>query len=194
MKHTAIKMTLLILIVCIAACKKPGPTTVYLNTDFKKYFNYQVGSYWIMYDSVNNHTDSLVVVQYVNTPPYYNSSDANEYVYVVIKDYVENANSDTVTWILTLTAPYYSHLGYNSSIIPFTDFPFFVYNIPFDNDTNVYHYPISTIEGLSYTNVYRARVQYPNDFFFINAYAGFLEILVNDQYLKKKLFLLSYYF
>ncbi len=45
MKHKAIKMTVFILIACIAACKKPGPTSVYLNTGFKNYFNYQVGSY-----------------------------------------------------------------------------------------------------------------------------------------------------
>ena len=64
--------------------------------------------------------------------------------------------------------------------------------MPFDNDSNVYHYPITTIEGLSYTNVYRVSAQSPNDFFFINAYAGFLEILIDDPFLHKKLYLLSY--
>ncbi len=186
MNRNIISASFFILFACIFACKKPAATTVYLNTDFKKYFDYQVGSYWIMYDSVNNHTDSLVVVQYVNTPPYYNSSDANEYVYVVMKDYVENAIGDTIEWVLTLTAPYYSDLTYRSSSISNRDLQF-VYKMPFDNDSNVYHFSGITIQGLTYTNTYKVRVNYPNDFFFINAYAGFLEILISDQFLHKEL-------
>ena len=190
-RHLTITALFFLLIIGLLSCHEDKPTPENMNQAFKQYFDYQPNSYWVFHDSLNNHTDSLVVIQYIDRPPFYNSSDAYESMIIQINLYDIDSLADSSTWNLCLNAPYYSHIIAGSSLVPATEY-IFVYNMPFDNDTNIYQIPNYTIGTLSYNNVSRVRVASPNDFFFINSDDGFIEILLNDTYWHKELYLLRY--
>ena len=71
-------LALALLLITLGCSSKSRLPPVYLNKDLKDYFNYQVGSYWIFYNSVENKTDSVIVgINTIYQP--YQSGDNDSY-------------------------------------------------------------------------------------------------------------------
>ena len=88
-----------------AACKKPQNNPVYLNADFKSHFNYQQGTYWVMYDSVSGHTDSLYVEDNINYPPFSTANASAEENIMLLGHKDVAIDSILFFWNITLEAP-----------------------------------------------------------------------------------------
>ena len=148
---------------CKKSTKKEAVVTpVNLNVDFKDYFNYQPGSYWVFDDSLNRMRDSFYVLSYLDSPSVGNTT-ASEQVKIVIRD-----SSFTWTgapawyedWTLSLTSAYYSVLSIDSAGTNFF-FDTLTSDMPFSPDSyyNSHSYrrclllPTYSVNNATYSNV-----------------------------------------
>ncbi len=198
-----------IISVLLFSCKKePEKKPVYFDDEFKRTFNYQVGTYWVFYDSLNNRLDSLVVLNNEYFKPFSTSQPSEFYN---ISMHFFNSVSDTESTFLNiqLTAPYYSVLFLvyttNATNVEFEYPAEFLQKTPFETGaTNISGSGFVgfckrtfignlQIGSKIYKNVYR--IEYNDthvptmDVFYFNMEYGFLEILFDNQFMKRKLYL-----
>jgi hypothetical protein len=186
----------------IYSCGKPfmGEN---LNSDFRKYYDYKVGSYWAFYDSLNNIPDTLYVFGNMDQPP---SSSSSEQVIISMNDYDSLGSNG---WSLYLTGPSVAGLhffyGFTQIRYELTDgMPFNVSKIlnqdgSLNSVTNLL--PQCIIANQSYNNVYQISYFYipisPSttirlaDTIYVNSDSGFIAVLLHNQYSNKRLFLNS---
>ncbi len=185
----------------LSSCKPEPLKGERMNADFKQYFDYKTGSYWIFYDSLNNKQDSVVVTGYEDIAAQDGENKSDERVSLGAEHYSPKTGLIDYSIILDLTAPYKSILDvtYNGNHLNY----FFVSHMPFvevnegDSTTElhaeIHLFSSYTIGGVDYSNVYRAIYKYNKqpyaDTFCINADNGLIAVLLNDQYFHKRLFL-----
>lgn len=188
-----------IIITGLFSCAKPQQGSN-LNPQFKQYFDYKIGSYWIFYDSSMHYLDSLVVIGYDDYPVNYDNSFANENINIYLYEFDYDTIAYFRPWALFLSGPTSAdiQLSYQDTIIGYglaSSMPFNTGNISNKNGniisiTNLY--TIYNIENIMYNNVYE--IIYPNNYYsdtiYFNQDYGFLEFLFNDQNSKRKLYLL----
>lgn len=98
----------------LLGCQKEDPKPYYpVSAELISFYNYKVGSYWIMEDSSTHFRDSFAVVKYERSTTSTSSSD-KEQVVIVIKDYPLWGSSGPVTWQLVLGDSYRADLSYQS--------------------------------------------------------------------------------
>ena len=194
--YRKITFAIVVLIIGMCSCKK-NDNGVYFNADFKKYFDYQVASYWVFYDSLNNNVDSFFVFTDNNQQPAV-SPDGKETQYIDIRNILNSQEFG-----LILTAPYTSqiHIGnFTDSDISYSPF---TYKMPFDtsgqliSNGGIYtytFYPLYINNYSVYENVYKIDIikNHSHDIFYINADAGFIEILLNNNIFVQKLYIINY--
>ena len=166
-----------------AACKKPQNNPVYLNTDFKSHFNYKPGTYWVMYDSVSGHTDSIYVDNSINYPPFGSSGLNTEQQFIVITHKDITIDSIIFFWKLSLTAP--GLLEYQISL-PSTyssDYPIFS-TFPIKTNNNCILFQTYLDAGNAYTNIYKVSIEDNSNLeqmiFFISLEKGFITVNLVD--------------
>ena len=148
---------------CTKSTKKQVAAPVNLNADFKDYFNYQPGSYWVFIDSPNLTRDSFYIVSYLDSPASRNSA-ANEAVKIIIRDSsftLAGAPLRYEDWTLSLTSQYYSLLSIES-VGTNLFFDTLTSNMPFSTDSfsNAYSYrlcsysPTFSVNYATYSTVY----------------------------------------
>ena len=208
MKTRSLIFCSLLLMLCLFSCKKkasdtkPQPQTpaVYVDEGLKNYFDYQVGSYWIFYDSVNNNIDSMFVYR-TDTVSLNWHDTANEQIQMNLYLYGLAPHRDTLYFGIHL-------FGLHSQL---TDqlgmYKYFTNNFPFDTGTDRildgffdgYHENTfignKLINGVAYDNVYQIEWRTaPSSWvlfnYCINARNGFLTMLINTGDRNKKLYLL----
>jgi len=176
---------------------KKNTSTVYVNAGLKNYFNYQVGSYWVFYDSLNNIYDSICVTNYDDNFELTNNI-SNENVSIGIYGFYLNSTTDGMEWPIVLGG-IKATLFVNDITYRFTEnFPFFTGLQSFAGSDP---YPISSftsligsnyINNIKYDSVYKLSFSYSNivysDTFYINR-DGFLIVILNNQYFHRKLYL-----
>lgn len=196
----------------ISCTKEPAKKPVFFNEEFKKAFNYKIGSYWIFYDSLNSRQDSLSVISYKYYKPFYVNGTPEEVVNISMKFFNSTSSVSTVGIQFQLAAPYscgmffaYVHFNpdsginhqYPSDLI--NGMPFNTGRKSIDVGDFIGFYESSYIgnlkvNGVTYSNVYRA--EYNNthlsavDVFYFNADYGFLKISFHNQYVNRELYLI----
>lgn len=186
----------LFVFIVLSSCIKDKKKPIYLNKDLKNYFNYQKGSYWIFYDSLNGKVDSLYVESNINYSPfsYAGSNDPNE-------QQIINIVGDSIRWKLTLTSNSISNIRIVYSNTLTKNVPFFIGRTNFDD--GFYEcslIPTLTSNSMTYTNVYKINYVVQNgingrgdenNFYFINRDNGFIRIFINTKLLSKKMHLVK---
>jgi hypothetical protein len=184
---------------------------VYFNTKFKKDFNYQVGSYWVFYDSLNNNRDSLSVQNYIYRKPFFDNHTPNENASIETQFFISPPSSDILGLSFSLTAPTsfsllfgYRHSGSSYDIYYPTDL---INGIPFSvgkGNISVGDFigfcersfvGKMAVNGVLYDSVYKTEYNNTNlstdDTYYYNADKGFIEIVFHNQYVNKKLYLIT---
>jgi len=184
------------------SCTPQKNSTVHINANLKSYFNYQPGSYWVFYDALNNYYDSLTVETYSDGQNTANNIQIESCDIGIFEYHLDSINVSAI-WGLTLTQ--------NNTLLTIgeTIYSEFTQNFPFITGTssfgnsNPYPEAVNTtflssfgVGNNNYTNVYEIIYTYSNtsysDTFYINQDQGFLEIILNNQYFQKKLYLNRY--
>ncbi len=195
-------------IATLPACKKPEPEYHYVSKELKEYFDWKAGTYWVFYDSIARKVDSLSVTGYSVNSPQTTGSRGNENIGIIMDGYYRGTGHDTSEWNLVLSSSNSTFLGihkiFNSiSIKTFTyNFPFFIGNYYAATD-DYYPKAISTfytslnIGGNTYYDVYKLHFTYRNsnlyDIFYINKDYGFIAVFLNDEFYKRRLYLLKFH-
>jgi len=184
------------------SCSKPnGTDPVYFNPEFKSDFNYQVGSSWLFYDSLNKRYDTLKETYYEYFKPFYDGETPTEFVNITMTFYDSLTDTNTISLGPQLSAPYSYGLFfiYNSQSGGGIEYEYssdLFYNIPFDTGKNTKRTYINNMQivGVTYDSVYRIEYNnanlYMKDIYYINAKFGFLEIFFNNQYVHRNLYLI----
>jgi hypothetical protein len=203
-------ITTLFAVVLFSCTKEPEQKPVYFNAAFKSAFNYQIGSYWVFYDSVNSRSDSLSVISNKYYKPFYVAGTREEVVNVSMKFFNATSASSTIGLQFQLAAPFscgmfFAYIHPDSGIN--SQYPTDLINgMPFNTGKKsiavgdfIGFYESSfignmKINGVTYSNVYRT--EYNNthlsavDVFYFNADYGFLKISFHNQYVNKELYLI----
>jgi hypothetical protein len=162
------------------SCSTKKQNPVYLNADLKKYFDYQIGTYWLFYDSLNHRTDSLYVFSNHDDLPFWDGKTPTETIDIYLYD--------NLSWELILNSPYGSYIFMNDTgeyIDPLTKYmPFYTDGI---NSTLL---PFYKIGAVTYKNVYKIISTETGDIYYINADCGFLAIQ-QIKYTRKNLYLIK---
>jgi len=191
---------LLLLLTVLPCCKKPqNVQPTYISADFKSYFDYQPGTYWLFYDSVNNYFDSVVVATYTDQQVT-TAQTSNEEVQIAMLGYYQGAMGSTSSWSMFLAqntcsisfgaSGYYEPTGDELA----KDMPFRTGSYSFSN--NVTHQPVTwntvllpnyTLGTATFKNVYMItnaldNGAYATDTFYINADNGFIAIMRHNSY------------
>ena len=203
-------LLLILVITCASSCSTNNKVRVYyMKSNFRNYFHYNVGSYWVFIDSVNSNTDSLYVVS-VDSPALYPNSNnvfesrrtsfllrgllpINDTLYFDLDcqaldlanlsiDYRGLDNRYTFPMGFTTGMPF--EVGQKNISGGYGDFIGYKKTTLFDN---------VTFSGKSYNEVYK--IEYYNtvdnsyDVFYINKEVGFLAILLNNTHRHNQLYL-----
>ena len=191
----------------LCACKKTqniAPT--YISADFKSYFDYQAGTYWVFYDSLNNVFDSILVTGYTDQQVT-NGNISNEEVQIMMGNYNIGASGSVAQWNMFLANNTCSINLENGSYGSATatelvkDYPFRTGT--YDFTSNQYNEQVVwttqllnsyTIGTATFLNVYMITNSYTYsaysmDTFYINADNGFIAIMQHDSYASSRLFL-----
>ena len=188
-----------IIITGLFSCAKPQQGSS-LNPQFKQYFDYKKGSYWVFYDSTNHYMDSLYLIDYNDYPVNYDNSFSNEELNLGLWEFDYDTNAYCRNWGMFIWGPNSASLSisYQDTIVNYT----IADEMPFQkgilSNKNGSIYCITTllinyiVENKLYDSVYQ--VIYPNnnysDTIYFNHGYGFLEFLFNDQNSQRKLYLL----
>jgi|ERR1035437_9138224 hypothetical protein len=200
---SAIILFTIIIIAGLFSCSKQQQRVNNLNPDFKKYFDYQPGSYWVFYDSLNHHMDSLAVIGYTDKQVTINQGIIDEEVAIGMGEQNLDSLTNGIEWVLDLSSSYNSTLtidiGFNEMVYGIADKMPFITGKNIDNKYDSGSYRQTTlfssynIENTTYNNVYQILYYYNatsySDTFYINKDNGFIAILLNNQHLHKRLFL-----
>jgi hypothetical protein len=190
---------LLLLLLLFWGCAKQKPTPI--NSELKKSFNYQVGSYWIYRDSVSGATDSFFVTSNKPSVSEYslltaNGNSANE-ITIEISDYTNGIiNSDSSYWFFDLSANLlfvgednlksYINILYDPLIeVPFSDNPS-NYSYGTDGVNFLGIIPSFQLNGKAYLNTAQVwhsdgvkdstNAGFYNDMFYINETDGIIKM------------------
>ena len=202
LKRTVKIYLCIVLVAVLFSCGKEKEQINYINADFKKYFDYQQGSYWVFFDSLNHHRDSLYVYGVSDKQETVNQGVVDEELAIGMMEQDLDSATNSIEWALDLGAPYSSDLtidlGFNEILYVF------LYNMPFQletvlGDNSVFKswtstiLPTFSIGNTTYNNVYEIFYLFNSnsysDTFYLNADKGFIAIMLNDQNFHKRLFL-----
>ena len=132
---------------------------VYVDAEYKKYFDYKEGTYWIYYDSLTRKTDSIVMEYSVHYPP--EATSANEetiYLNLTPKPY----DSTTPYWSLELQGNVF---GMQVNVPnAASGFLTLLYGNPFvtgqiSQNYSITFLPLYSDGGNTYINVYEVKMQ-----------------------------------
>lgn len=195
-------------IATLPACKKAEPEYHYVSKELKEYFNWKKGTYWVFYDSVARKVDSISVTDYSVNSPQNTGNRGNENIGIKMDGYYRGAGHDTSEWYVSLSSSNSTFLLI-SKIFNSINFNTFTYNIPFfiwnyyASTDDYYPKAISTfytslnIGGNTYYDVYKLHFTYRNsnhyDTFYINKDCGFIAVFLNDEFYKRRLYLLNFH-
>ena len=164
-----ILFSFLIAFFCGVSCNKASPYKP-VDSEILRYFNYQVGSYWIYRDSLTGNIDSFVVFENGTV-----NSGHDKVVAIDLHEYHNSIYNDTISWEISLSENTF-HLGCfilrpSQLTEPVCDV-YFPYAIT---------YATFPINGVNYNNVFE-NYQNPNSVFYINHDDGILKmrVPVND--------------
>ena len=188
----------MLLVLC--SCHKKKYVYNTLTGEFKAYFDWKEGSYWIFTDSVNGSRDSFAVMHYrLDTEQKNNDRYSDDYRYetvtISINEYHANSPDSYRVWTLNLTSLRGNENStlYSASYDPGADltrdWPFSL-NGEFGGNAGDEKNIISRallnstdINHKSYNDVYWSQVIYPQsdyeDAIVMNASSGFIRIAVN---------------
>lgn len=182
--------------IVLHSCVRKPKTGASINIDFKKYFDYQVGSYWVFYDSLNKETDSVFVSEYVVTLPETVAPD-----HTPLGERILIAANDTglkMIFNMRLFAPngnqFFVFDGKNNINYDIVeDYPFKNGSEIQGTSTRVTTFLSSYIScGIEYKNVYQIINANKDgsyaDTIYLNQDHGLLGILMNNKIFKKRLF------
>jgi hypothetical protein len=170
------------LIFSFVACHKQSQP-IPISGDLLKYFDYKVGTYWIMRDSISGRIDSFSVTnnQFGNT---FNGS--NEYnIGISISEYTNgNINPDSLSWLIDL----YSNSFFLNIKSPKPNFayitnadPLFTY--PFTADPELAILPSFLLNGTNYADVaeiiQNLGIYAYDDWFYVNSDVGFIKFRIS---------------
>ena len=147
----------------IISCTKKDKTgtPVYIDAEYKKYFDYKEGTYWVYYDSLTGNTDSMVINNPIHYPPEATSNNM-ESIYLNLSPIPYDSTKPS--WNLELQAPNVYGMQVYVPQEATLDFLTLLYKNPFFTGQNSPKYsttflPIYTDGGNSYINVYEVKIQ-----------------------------------
>ncbi len=200
-QHFLLFTTILTIMTGLNSCKPEPLKGERLNADFKQYFDYKKGSYWVFYDSLNNEQDSVVVTSYQDIAAQDGENKSDERVSLVAEHYSPKTGLVNYALNIYLTGP-------SKSRFEITDYKnqityFFVSGMPFTesdagDSTTELHTAMKrqqsyVVNGVNYVDMYCITYKYNKqsyaDTIYINADNGLVAVLLNDQYFHKRLFL-----
>lgn len=192
-------------ITTLTACKKPETEYTYVSEQQKAYFDWNVGSYWVFYDSVAGRVDSLSVTRYIVNPPDAAANVGHQNIIIIINGFYPGHGTDTTEWNFILYSPDGTGLtiskGRNSANLNVltNDFPFYIGENPtnqpdIQKNTTTFYQTLS-IGGQVYYDVYKVSYTYSKnknyETFYINKDCGFIAVFLNDEFFRKRLYLLK---
>jgi len=187
-----------------ACSKKEQLHPVYVDAALAKYFDYQPGSYWVFYDSLNNNMDSMYVFSADTLPPYIDPGNPNEEIRINMG--LDSSISFTLNLAANQSFLFVKYYHPNKSVDGIEYPNVFTNNIPFDTGSKLIngayyngYYQNTFIQdekiGLTnYSNINDIAFNFSptlSDNFRINAPNGFLSISLNNQYAQRRLYLVS---
>ena len=69
MKQPLIYLFFGLILMAQSCTKEKSNPPVYIDAEYKKYFDYKNGTYWVYYDSLTGHTDSMFIKNPTHYPP-----------------------------------------------------------------------------------------------------------------------------
>ncbi len=193
-------------IATLPACKKPEPEYHYVSKELKEYFNWKKGTYWVFYDSVARKVDSISVLGIGVKTPQMTGTQGYESIGIGMIGYYRGAGYDTCTWNIILRSTDATSLSLynNAQTLNFSFLygkPFYLGTYPSSDDRYPKaistFYPTLNIGGNTYYDVYKIHYAYKNpqyyDTFYFNKDCGFVAVFLNDEFYKRRLYLLNFH-
>lgn len=181
------------------SCNKQEPG-VYIIDQYKKNYSYKPGTYWVFFDDISNHVDSLYVTDYVDNAPYSGpNGNGNRYedILLHLRHFDVTQNQQLGIWSIELGSPYSFDIFARDSFCAFNSSVFYGYPISTGNWNE--RYQITYLNNFSdnittYTDVYKIRAMNDssNNFIYFNNAYGFIKMTLNQGTFNRSLHLLRH--
>ena len=159
-------MIILPFLIAFHSCKKNENMPVYISDEYKNYFNWQAGTYWVYYDSLTGDTDSIIVSWSRTRKPFQldgKQTDPLEDIWAFATEYTNDTPARA--WTFKLLAPdkfsvdiTNGNYGNNITTTVLSGNPVSTGRI--DNYRNCYLLPLYDDGGNNYTNIYSSVTEY----------------------------------